>query len=129
MKYGCYGGDYVFNWDSCWLEFYGIFYDGKVIELFEFYKIVFKDLYLVVVKGLKEYVELWIKFFELKVILIELMKICLYNLDVDEEFFRMNLIKFMVLIEEIEKCMDVMNKIKEEIVIRMGLFDNILRYL
>lgn len=129
VKYGRYGGDHVSNWDSCRLESYGIFYDGKATELSELYKTAFKDLYLVAVKGLKEHAELWTKLLELKAILIESTKTCLHNLDVDEEFSRMNLIKSMALTEETEKCMDAMNKIKEEIAIRMGPLDNISRHI
>lgn len=40
----------------------------------------------------------------------------------------MNMIKCMVLEKEIEKCLDVMIKIKEEIVLIMKLEDIIFRY-
>lgn len=76
IKYVCCG-DYVLKWDNLLLEFYGIFYDVKVIEFFELFNLVFRDLYFVVVKGFKEYVVLWIKLFKIKEILVELIKRCL----------------------------------------------------
>ncbi|XP_061166537.1 uncharacterized protein LOC133197456 [Saccostrea echinata] len=114
-KLGRYGGDHVSNWNTFQLESFGIFYDVKATELSELYKSALEKMYSWAVGN----TAFLTKLLQIKEVLIESTKKCMHSLDVDEEFEMENL-RLPGIIEETEKCMQAMAKIKEEMSLKFG---------